>query len=110
MPADRRDYEQLHADRRNLIIHLLAVPAFDLAFPLALIVLVRGEFVLAALCIFAAIGSMALQGLGHSMEAISPRPFSGPYDFLRRWFAEQFIRFPAFVLTGRWRRQYQAEN
>ncbi len=102
------DYEQVHADRRNLRIHMGAVPLFGIAFPTTLLFLLTGEFILAGVSLVAAIGSMILQGIGHSKETIPPLPFKGPLDFLKRWFSEQYYRFPLFVLSGRWWRQYQA--
>ena len=57
-----------------------------------------------------ALVAMALQGRGHRHEAEPPRPFSGALNFLRRWFTEQFVVFPMFVLSGRWWRQYRAEG
>jgi len=108
VPTDWSDYEQGHADRRNLCIHLLAVPLFDMAFPALLILLARAEFIPAIVSLLVAIGGMASQGFGHSKESIEPKPFKGPFDFLKRWFSEQYFKFPAFVLTGRWWRQYQA--
>ncbi len=108
MPLDWSDYDQVHADRRNLRIHLLAVPLFDIAFPATLMLLAVGEFIPAIASLLVAIGSMASQGIGHSKESIGPKPFNGPLDFLKRWFSEQYFKFPVFVLTGRWWRQYQA--
>ncbi len=108
MPADWNDYEQVHADRGNLCIHLLAVPLFAVAFPAALIWLARAEFIPAIVSLLVAIAGMVSQGVGHAKESIEPIPFKGPLDFLRRWFSEQYFKFPIFVLTGRWWRQYQA--
>lgn len=108
MSVDWSDYERVHADRRNLGIHLLAVPLFDIAFPIALMFLVLGEFVLLALAVLLAIGAMALQGFGHSKEQFEPIPFNGALDFLQRWFSEQYFKFPVFVISGRWWRQYRA--
>ena len=108
MSVDWGDYERVHADRRNLRIHLFAVPLFDIAFPIGLIFLALGEFILVAVSILLAIGSMALQKIGHSIEVIEARPFSGPLNFLQRWFSEQYFRFPMFVITGRWLRSYKA--
>ena len=102
------DYEQVHADRRNLRIHMFAVPLFGIAFPATLLFLISGDYLLAGFSLIAAIGSMILQGIGHSKETIPPLPFKGPLDFLKRWFSEQYFRFPLFVLSGRWWRQYQA--
>ena len=106
MFVDWSDYERVHADRRNLLIHLLAVPLFVIAFPVALISIARGEWFLAAVSVLAAIGSTVLQGLGHAKEANEPKPFSGPLNFLQRWLSEQYFKFPLFVITGRWWRQY----
>ncbi len=86
---------------------MLAVPLFDIAFPAALILLVRAEFIPAIVSFLVAFGSMASQGVGHGKESIEPKPFKGPFDFLMRWFSEQYFIFPAFVLTGRWWRQFQ---
>ncbi len=102
------DYEQVHADRRNLRIHMFAVPLFDIAFPATFIFLISGDYLLAVVSLATALGSMVLQRIGHSMESIAPQPFKGPLDFLKRWFSEQYFRFPLFVLSRRWWRQYQA--
>lgn len=104
---DWSDYEQVHADRRNLSIHLFAVPLFAIAFPASLIFLFTAEFIPAIAALLAAIASMVSQRFGHAKESIRPRSFTGPFDFLRRWFAEQYFIFPTFVLTGRWWRQYR---
>lgn len=104
------DYERVHADRRNLIIHLFAVPLFDVASLIALIAIAQGAWILAALTVLAAIAAMILQGFGHSNERFDARPFSGPVNFLQRWFSEQFIKFPVFVITGRWWRQYRTAS
>ncbi len=108
MLPDWNDYEQVHADRRNLCIHLLAVPLFAIALPAALILLARVEFIPAFVSLLLALASMVFQGVGHAKESVPPKPFEGPADFLKRWFSEQYFRFPLFVLTGRWWRQYQA--
>ncbi len=107
MSVDWSDYERVHADRRNLLIHLLAVPLFDIAFLVALIAIARGEWILAARSFLAATGSMVLQGLGHAKESNQPKPFNRPLDFLQRWLAEQYFKFPVFLITGRWWRQYK---
>ncbi len=106
MFADWSDYERVHADRRNLLIHLLVVPLFDIALLVALISIALGEWVLAAVSVLALIGSTVLQGFGHAKEANQPKPFNSLLNFLQRWLAEQYFTFPVFVITGRWWRQY----
>ena len=108
MSPDWNDYEPVHADRRNLCIHLIAVPLFAIALPAALILLARAELIPAILSLPLVLASMVFQGVGHAKESVPPRPFKGPPDFLKRWFSEQYFIFPLFVLTGRWWRQFQA--
>ncbi len=106
MFVDWSDYERVHADRRNLLIHLLAAPLFDIALLVVLMSIARGKWLLAAVSVLAVVGGTVLQGFGHAREANQPKSFTGLLDFLRRWLAEQYFTFPVFVITGRWWRQY----
>ncbi len=108
MSPDWNDYEPVHADRSNLCIHLLAVPLFAIALPTALILLAKAEYIPAIASLLVTIASLVAQGVGHAKESVPPRPLKGPGDFLKRWLSEQYFIFPAFVLTRRWWRQYQA--
>jgi len=97
-----KGYSASHRNRTNLLIHIVAVPLFMAATMLAVYALVR--FTLpalagAALCFLV---SLILQGRGHKLEATAPEPFKGGLDFILRLFAEQWITFPRFVLTGGW--------
>jgi hypothetical protein len=107
MQPDWPDYLRVHADRRNLLIHLVAVPLFVAAFLALLVSVAKGHWPMAFVASAAALLSMALQGRGHRLETKPPRPFTGPANFVRRWFTEQFITFPLFVLSGRWRQQFR---
>ena len=110
VPVNWADYERVHTDRRNLLIHLAAVPLFDVSVVLLVAGLAGGYRVIA---VAAAIGmpvAMLLQRIGHNLEREAPRPFAGPADLARRWFTEQFVTFPSFVLSGRWWRQYTAHG
>lgn len=108
MQIDWSEYCRVHSSRANLLTHLFAVPLF-IASVLSLVkYLLRGDWLSVAIVIVFAILAMALQGNGHKKELEPPRPFTGPANFLRRWFAEQFVIFPLFFLSGRWWRQYQA--
>lgn len=110
MRIDWIDYLRVHAERRNLLIHLIAVPLFVGSVVSLLLYLNRGDYVSAVIAIVAAVGAMAMQGRGHALEPESARPFASPFDFLRRWFKEQFYIFPVFLLSGRWWRQLTSEN
>jgi hypothetical protein len=99
-----RNYSAGHRDRFNLLLHMVAVPAF-IAGVLAMMNLAWHRLWLGAA--FAAgftILAFAVQGLGHRRERQAPVPFAGPGNVLARVFAEQFITFPRFVLSGGWLR------
>lgn len=99
-----RDYSPRHRDRVNLLIHMVGVPAF-IGAVLAFATLVwRAQWFGAALSLGVAVVALAIQDAGHKRERLAPEPFRGPGDFVARLFAEQFITFPRFVLSGRWTR------
>jgi hypothetical protein len=54
--------------------------------------------------------AVALQGRGHAVERTSPAPFRGPLDVVARLFAEQWITFPRFVLSGGFARAWRASS
>jgi hypothetical protein len=92
-------YGDAHEDRRNLFIHLATVPVFMAGT----IAVVAAPFVSGWLAL-AGIGGMLLamgaQGKGHALEHAKPAPFRSRLDFVARIFAEQWITFPRFVLSG----------
>jgi hypothetical protein len=102
------DYPRVHAERRNLLIHALAVPAFDVAMVGIAASLVARSPIGALGCAVVAAGAFAAQGRGHGLEPERPVPFAGPTSALARIFAEQFITFPRFVLSGGWAKAYEA--
>ena len=104
---DWADYRRVHADRRNLVIHLFAVPLFAASFVMALVFVYDGNYLWAAFAVFTALIAMAMQGSGHKFEYEAPLPFTGPGNFLKRWFTEQFLTFPLFLVSGRWWQQYR---
>ena len=108
--SDWTNYLRVHSDRRNLLIHAIAVPLFAAAVIVCLASLARGAYVSAVIAVGLAVVSMALQRKGHGFEAHPPEPFTGPGNFLKRWFTEQFVTFPLFVVTGRWWRQFKADS
>jgi Protein of unknown function (DUF962) len=105
-----RGYARNHEDRVNLLIHFVAVPLF-LAGTLALILSIGfGSPTLAATALASMILSLVLEGIGHKREANPPVPFAGPWDFVRRYFVEQWITFPRFVLSGAWLRTLTSDR
>ncbi|MGH9845616.1 MAG: carboxymuconolactone decarboxylase family protein [Blastocatellia bacterium] len=95
-------YSAAHQNRTNLLLHLVAVPLFMSATLLAVYALVGLSLPALAAAAICFLVSLILQGRGHKLEAKVPEPFKGGLDFIVRLFAEQWITFPRFVLTGGW--------
>jgi len=93
-------YHDYHADRVNLLIHIVAVPAFVacLGWLVAGVVALRWTHAVTALV--GASVAFAVQGIGHTREASPSIPFDGAADAGSRILAEQLITFPRFVLGG----------
>jgi hypothetical protein len=92
-------YPDGHHDRRNLALHAATNPLF-LAGTCALIVAPFAGIVFAVAGPLALVALMAAQGRGHQLEQKAPVPFRGPGDVVARIFAEQWVTFPRFVLSG----------
>jgi hypothetical protein len=97
-------YARFHADRTNLLLHIVLVPLFWVGAGL----LVAGLGGLALVPALAGVGTMgfsiAVQGRGHRREANPSIPFAGPGQAIARILLEQFVNFPRYVLTGGWLR------
>ena len=104
------DYPRVHTTRANLLIHIVAVPVFDLAIVGAVASLAARSWVGAAGGVVIAAAALAAEGRGHGIEPEAPAPFTGPVNVVKRIVAEQFITFPRFVLGGGWGRAFQAAS
>ena len=95
-----------HRDRRNLAIHL----ATALVFQVGCVLLVSGLWNWRAAIAGGAAMLFALiaQGRGHKLEETAPVPFEGPIDLASRFFVEQWVTFPRYVLTGGWGRAWRS--
>ena len=102
------DYAAKHQDRVNLLVHLVAVPLFQVGT----LILVLGAGIGSALAIGLGVGCLVagvlIEGRGHARERERPTLFAGPLDFASRFVVEQWITFPRFVLSGGWRRNLRA--
>jgi uncharacterized membrane protein YGL010W len=96
------DYPAKHRSRVNLVIHIVAVPLFMLGC----VAVVAGMLTLTPARIgwglVAMVVSVLVEGIGHRLEAEPPAPFAGFGDFVKRFFFEQWVTFPRFVLSGRY--------
>lgn len=104
-----RETPPVHRNGTNLVIHIIAVPLFVLGH-LCLLAAAVLDWWLAIVGILCIIASVALQGLGHSMERQQVPPFTGLRDFVRRLYAEQFCNFWRFLFSGRWYASFHAHN
>ncbi|HEY0615201.1 MAG TPA: Mpo1-like protein [Candidatus Elarobacter sp.] len=102
------DYPRVHGDRRNLLIHAVAVPVFDVAIVGAAVSVAARSWPGALAGVVVAAVAFAAEGRGHGLEANRPIPFAGPVNALSRIFAEQFVTFPRFVVSGGWARAYRS--
>src|SRR6267142_7098379 len=101
------DYTSKHRDRGNLLLHAIAVPMFLLSTVLLVTALVTREGVAAVFAVAGMGVSVLLQGRGHRREDEAPTPFDGGGDFVTRFFVEQWVTFPRFVLSGGWLRNFR---
>jgi hypothetical protein len=93
-------YSEGHRSRLNLLIHLLTWPLFlagTLTLPWGIFTL-QPRAILGGL--FAMLLPMLAQKKGHSGELTAPAPFRGPLDVVKRFFVEQWITFPRYLLSG----------
>lgn len=97
-----QDYARYHQDRRNLLVHIVAVPLFLLGNVLAIAGLVVLAWGLALGGLLLSIAALAVQGIGHKREPVAPVPFAGPANVAGRIVLEQWVTFPRFVLSGQW--------
>ncbi|MBL6751151.1 MAG: terminase [Nevskia sp.] len=105
-----RNYAAGHRNRRNLLIHILAVPLFWVGAVNFVVPLVFAGLVHALGGALAMGLSLFLQGRGHALEEQAPEPFQDLRDLLRRILAEQFVTFPRFVLSGGWYRNFSGDG
>ena len=95
-------YPRYHQARRNLLVHGVAVPLFQLGTLGLVGALIQFSPELLGVATACIMVSVALQGRGHRLEPIPPEPFTGPLNFVVRLLLEQWITFPRFVLSGGW--------
>ncbi|MDI4632751.1 terminase [Pelomonas sp. V22] len=112
MPAliryQQQHYPRFHRSARNVRLHLLTVPLFQLGSLALLFSPWLGGLVAAAAGIGACMAALAAQGRGHRDEAVPPEPFTGPWNFVARMLAEQWLAFPRFALAGGWRVAFES--
>lgn len=118
------DYHLGHASRKNLAIHLVAVPFFVLGnvllvggiwYPLwlgaadpGLLADLWTIWLIPLLGLLLSAAAMAWQGAGHKGEEVAPKPFTGVGNVFGRIFLEQWFTFWRFLFSGGWWRAWKA--
>lgn len=92
-------YPDGHKRRLTLVIHLVTVPVFIAGTLMFGATIVFGWQFAVAGALFM-LGTVMMQGWAHKQEDARPVPFLGPLDFVSRFFVEQWVTFPRFVLSG----------
>lgn len=93
------NYPAGHRDRRNLLVHALTAPLFQVGT----VALAMSPFIGARLAVLG-LGAVAvpvvLQLRTHRLERKAPAPFRGPGDVMARFLAEQWFTFPRYIASG----------
>jgi hypothetical protein len=100
-------YPKGHRARSNLLLHLTTEPLFVLG-TLALVASPFIAWQLAPAGLLAMLVAFVAQMGGHKREASPPRPFRSAFDVLARFFVEQWVTFPRYVLSGRFAEAWRA--
>lgn len=103
-------YPTFHTTKLTLWLHLVAVPAFVGSTLSLLASLARLSIVGVVTALVGMAVAFAAQGFAHKREPVPAIPFDGALDVVTRIFAEQFVTFPRFVLSGAWARALRRSN
>ncbi len=99
-------YPDGHKRRLTLAVHLLSTPLFVAGVLMLPAALVGWYYAVAGAAFMFA--TLVIQGWSHKQEDAAPVPFLGPMDFVSRFFVEQFVTFPRFVLSGAFARTWRS--
>jgi len=101
-------YPEFHRNRTNLLLHIVAVPAFVISFAGLVLAAFALHWAQMAAGLLGMVGSFLVQGVGHQRESTPSIPFAGAGDAVSRIFTEQFVTFPRFVFSGGFGRALKA--
>ena len=104
------DYSAKHRSRTNLLLHIVAVPLFQVSSLVLVGTAIAHSGVGMGLGVLGMVGGLIIQGRGHRGEREAPVPFDGAADFVSRFLVEQWVTFPRFFLSGAWRRNLRASS
>ena len=95
-----RYYQRLHQNRLNLVIHIIGSIMFIVGNILILIGLWNfidfTQMMIGFSLLFIAI---SMQAIGHQFEPEQFEGFKGPLDFVKTFYLELIVFFPAFLFS-----------
>lgn len=101
-------YPEFHTTRFNLTVHVLTAPLFPAGTALLVSAPFARSLPLGATGFGLMVLALILQGRGHKSEPKPPIPFSSPFNFVARFFLEQFVNLPRFFLSGKFAEAWRA--
>ncbi|MBC3882211.1 terminase [Undibacterium sp. LX40W] len=104
------EYHDFHRSRKNLLIHIFAVPLLLIANINLVWALTQSAWIHAIISAGLMLLSLVLQGKGHKIEETPSIPFSSPLNAISRLFVEQWINFPRFVVSGGWWQAFRSSK
>src|SRR5262249_60918159 len=96
------DYSAKHRDPTDLLLHIVAVPLFDIGTIALLAGAAVGSGRAAVLGLAGMVAAGVLEGRGPRRGGGTPTPFAGALGFVGRVFVGQWITFPRLFLSGGW--------
>jgi hypothetical protein len=102
-------YPDGHTRRLTLAIHMITSPLFmSGTIMLALWPILGWQLAVAGAAFM--VSTLLLQGWTHKQEHAKPVPFLGPLDFVSRFFVEQWVTFPRYVMSGKMSEAWRKAN
>lgn len=101
------NYPLGHRTHANLALHLATNPLFLLGTLFILLSPFLG-WQLAPVGFAGMLVAVLAQRGGHKSEASPPKPFRSFFDFLARFFVEQWVTFPRYVFSGGFAQAWRA--
>ena len=102
-----RYYQKLHQNRLNLVIHIIGSIMFisgNILMLIGLFSIIDYSQILMGLSLI--LLAIVLQGIGHQFEPEQFDGFKGPIDFVKTFYLELVVFFPAFLFSPYFRENW----
>ena len=92
-------YQNLHQSRLNLVLHIIGSILFISANLFLIYFIFNFDLFNLALSFSVIVLSIILQAIGHQFEPVQFEGFKGPFDFVKTFYVELIVVFPAFLFS-----------